>query len=201
MMVLSSSFPFYIASNFKSYETIDVPDERFISLVGSIGAVVNGLSRGVWSTLQDIFGFKIIYITLLVLEITVAFTFVTIHKIKALYFIWVLVAFATLGGHFSIFPTVCAKIYGTKMGGKIYTVLFIAFATGTLINWILSRQTSRGNIGYETLFYILASLAVISLGLSIFFKDNTLVKKVNERVGKNTEDAKLLNTHSHFSDL
>mmetsp|Transcript_23324 Transcript_23324/g.20705 ORF Transcript_23324/g.20705 Transcript_23324/m.20705 type:complete len:118 (+) Transcript_23324:770-1123(+) len=105
MMILSSSFPYYISSNFKSYETIDVPDEKFITLVGSLGAIVNGLSRGVWATLQDVFGFKIIYITLLVLEVSIAFTFVAIHKIKALYLIWVLVAFACLGGHFAIFPT------------------------------------------------------------------------------------------------
>ena len=58
LIILSSSFPFYIASNFKSYESIDVDDESFITLVGSIGAVVNGVSRGGWATLQDIFGFK-----------------------------------------------------------------------------------------------------------------------------------------------
>ena len=94
LIVLSSSFPFYIASNFKSYESIDVDDEKFITIVGSIGAVVNGLSRGVWSTLQDYFGFKKIYLTLLTLELIIAFTFVLIHKIKALYLIWVMVSFA-----------------------------------------------------------------------------------------------------------
>lgn len=105
ILIFTSSYPFYIASNFKSYEQRDIQDDRFITLVGSLGAVVNGLSRGVWSTLQDFFGFKKVFLFLLVVEVIVAFTFVAIHKIKALYLIWVLISFSTLGGHFSIFAT------------------------------------------------------------------------------------------------
>ena len=58
IILLSSSYPYYIASNFKSYEEIDVHDDKFITIVGSVGAVLNGVSRGVWSSLQDYFGFK-----------------------------------------------------------------------------------------------------------------------------------------------
>lgn len=105
MMFLSSSYPYYISSNFKTYETIDVNDETFITIVGSIGAVVNGLSRGFWAALQDYLGFKKIYFCVLTLDILLAFTFVLIHKIKALYLVWVCISFAVLGAHFSIFAT------------------------------------------------------------------------------------------------
>jgi hypothetical protein len=62
MILFSSSFPFYIASNFKTYGLIDIKDETFVTLVGSIAAAMNGLSRGVWSTLQNYFGFKKVYL-------------------------------------------------------------------------------------------------------------------------------------------
>mmetsp|Transcript_7399 Transcript_7399/g.8359 ORF Transcript_7399/g.8359 Transcript_7399/m.8359 type:complete len:178 (-) Transcript_7399:135-668(-) len=162
MVILSSSYPYYIASNFKTYEQRDLHDDRFITLVGSLGAVMNGVSRGFWSTLMDYIGFKATYLSLLILQISVSFTFVLIHEIKILYLIWVMISFSTLGGHFSIFPTLCAKIYGPQMGGKMYAFLFTGFATATVINWILSRQTSNGNIGYELLFYILASMTVVA---------------------------------------
>mmetsp|Transcript_21833 Transcript_21833/g.21568 ORF Transcript_21833/g.21568 Transcript_21833/m.21568 type:complete len:216 (+) Transcript_21833:370-1017(+) len=61
LILLSSSYPYFIAANFKTYEEIDLHDDRFITLVGSLGAVTNGLSRGVWATLQDLFGFKIVF--------------------------------------------------------------------------------------------------------------------------------------------
>lgn len=195
MIVLSSSYPYYIASNFKIYEQIDVPDEKFITIVGSIGAVVNGLSRGFWAALQDKVGFKIVYLSLLGIEIIVAFTFVAIHKTKVLYLIWVLLSFATLGGHFSIFPTVCAKIYGPTTGGKIYSVIFTAFATATLSNWILSKQTSSKNIDYDVLFYILASMAAVAFIMAIFFKDQTKVQiKDKTREILSMKERDILNT-------
>jgi len=89
LILCSSSFPYYIANNFKSYEQRDINDDKFITIVGSIGAIFNGLSRSFWSSLQDIIGFKKVYISLLILEIAVAFTFVAIHKVKILYLIWV----------------------------------------------------------------------------------------------------------------
>jgi len=192
MIVLSSSYPYYIASNFKIYEEIDVSAETFITVVGSIGAVVNGLSRGMWSAIQDKVGFKIVYMTLLALEILVSFTFVAIHKVKALYLIWVMISFATLGGHFSIFPTLCAKIYGPTMGGKIYAIIFTSFATATLMNWILSKQTSKKNIEYNVLFYILASMSVLAFIMAIFFNETTKVE-TRGYIENESADIKTLN--------
>lgn len=93
LMVLSSSYPYYIASNFKSFAQKDIADDRFITIVGSIGAVFNGLSRGVWSSIQDHKGFKKVYFALVVIEIIVSLTMVSIHKVKLLYFIWVCLSF------------------------------------------------------------------------------------------------------------
>lgn len=88
MMVLSCSFPLYMASNFKSYEQRDISDDQFITTVGSVGAVFNGLSRGFWSSLLDRFGFKYVYLSLLIVEIAISFSFVAVHKVKALFLIW-----------------------------------------------------------------------------------------------------------------
>lgn len=93
MILLSSSFPFYIVSNFKSYASTDISDDTFLTVVGSFGAVMNGISRGFWATLQNMFGFKIIYLVILIIEIAVAFTIVAIHEVKPLYLIWVVLAF------------------------------------------------------------------------------------------------------------
>ena len=179
MIVFSSSYPYFIASNFKTYEQRDIHDDRFITLVGSLGAIVNGLSRSFWATLLDFFGFKIVFMSLLVMEISVAFTFVLIHEIRELYLIWVLISFSTLGGHFSIFPTLCARIYGPSMGGKVFTFIFTGFALATLVNWLLSKQTSAGNIKYDILFYILGSMGIVALILAFFFNEKTKVMNLD----------------------
>lgn len=93
MVVFSSSFPLYVASNFKSYGSIDIPDDQFMTIVGAVGAALNGVSRVGWASLVDMFGFKYVYMSLLTVEISIAFTFVLIHKIKVLYLVWVLISF------------------------------------------------------------------------------------------------------------
>lgn len=60
-----------------------------MTIVGSVGAAINGISRLGWATAFDYLSFKYVYITLLVIEIIMAFTFELIHKVKVLYLIWV----------------------------------------------------------------------------------------------------------------
>mmetsp|Transcript_1877 Transcript_1877/g.1675 ORF Transcript_1877/g.1675 Transcript_1877/m.1675 type:complete len:189 (-) Transcript_1877:324-890(-) len=105
MMILSLCYPFFIAINFKNFGLKDIPDDRFITLVGSLGAVMNGLSRGGWGTLQNFYGFKIVYFSILVIQIFISMTLVLVHQVKFFYLVWVVLTFSTLGGHFSIFPT------------------------------------------------------------------------------------------------
>ena len=173
----SSIFPYYIASNFKSYGSIDIPDDQFMTIVGAVGASLNGLSRIWWATLFDYFGFKKVYLCLVAIDITIAFTFDLIHEVKFLYLLWVWIGFTCLGGHFSLFPSLCAKIFGPRSGGKIYSILFTAFAAATITNYILSRQSSKGHIGYTTLFYILAWMAVAAFVLALFFNESSIVKR------------------------
>ena len=61
MIVNSSCYGLFIASTFKSYGSIFIQSDNFLTLVGSIGAVTNGLGRPVLSTLQDKLGFRIVY--------------------------------------------------------------------------------------------------------------------------------------------
>lgn len=87
------------------------------------------------------------------------------------------------------------------MGGKIYTMLFPAFASATLLNWILSKQASRGKIDYETLFYIMGSMAVVAFILAIFFKEQTKVRHQQKSGSKKDEEKTLLNASQSASDL
>ncbi|CAI2368758.1 unnamed protein product [Moneuplotes crassus] len=179
MLIFSSSYPLYLAGSFKTFEQIDLHDDRFITLVGSLGAIANGLSRWFWATLQDFFGFKKIFALLMIFEIIVAFTFVSIHRIKILYLIWVFISFSSLGGYASTAPTLCAKIYGPISGGKTYTIIFSAYAVSPMIGWGLSKMKTKGVLEYSTLFYILGIMPIISLIMTIFLNDSTMVKNAS----------------------
>ena len=100
MALISMCQGLFTAYVFKSYGEIYIADDAFITTVGTFAAVSNGLARVYWSNLQDVFGYKCIYFTILVIQIFVGFTIQMVNKSKPLYFIWIFASFSCLGGHF-----------------------------------------------------------------------------------------------------
>ena len=71
--------------------------------------------------------------------------------------IWILLSFLFYGGHFSIFPTVTAKLYGVQTGSKVYSIVFTGFACTTIIGVVLSKviiPMFEGSGAYHLIFYI-----------------------------------------------
>ena len=85
-----------MAHVFKSFGVLNINDDFFMTAVGSMGAVINGLSRSIWSTLQDKYTFKKIFGVLLVCQIILSGTLPSIAQIgdggvgsKILYMVWI----------------------------------------------------------------------------------------------------------------
>ena len=53
-----------------------------------------------------------------------------------MFFIAVALSIACEGGHFTIFATVAANVYGPITGGKAYGVFFQAIGLSSLTGWI-----------------------------------------------------------------
>lgn len=108
--------------NFKNYGLENIPDDAFITIIGTVAAVANGLSRSFWGFLIDRMQFRVIFSVILWIQIGLGFSFKFIAHIKWLYFIWVVLTFFCLGGHFSMPPTTFARMYGPTTGGKVHGV-------------------------------------------------------------------------------
>jgi MFS transporter, OFA family, oxalate/formate antiporter len=96
MMIFSTSYGMFIAHVYKSYGILHINDDFFMTSVGSFGAMFNGGSRSIWSTLQDKYGFKRMFSILLVFQITLSATLVSIASLgddsswgKSLYMVWI----------------------------------------------------------------------------------------------------------------
>lgn len=115
----------FIANEYKVYwlNAKNPPSDQFISSVGSIGSVFNGM-RFIWSALLDYFPYKIVYGILLVLEITLGLTYPLIINVKELVGIWICLGYLCLGGHFTLVPNEMKKIFGdntTQLYSYFYT--------------------------------------------------------------------------------
>jgi len=58
-----------MAQNYKVYGLVHIPDDHFMTVVGSIGAVSNGCTRALWAILFDKFGFKRVYFVLVIVQV------------------------------------------------------------------------------------------------------------------------------------
>jgi sugar phosphate permease len=62
VLTLTSSIPFgmFIAFNYKEYGMLRIEDDSFLTVIGSCGAIFNGLGRFFWGFMFDKFSFRVI---------------------------------------------------------------------------------------------------------------------------------------------
>ena len=103
------------------------------------------------------------------------------HNIPGLYLIWISCAYFCYGGHYSIFPTVTAKLYGPKTGPKIYPLIFSGFAISTILGVVMAKVIipklkHLEERAYNPIFYTQGGMTVAALLLGLTFKEKLAPK-------------------------
>lgn len=187
MNLFSSGLGLLIASNFKNYGLIKINDDKFLTIVGSVGAVFNGCGRMLWGMLYDRLTFKKVYIFLLIIQIIFVATFDSISSYKSAFFIWICVLLFCEGGHFAIFPALCLKEFGTNPGSKIYPVVYFAFSLSNFLQFGVVYSL-KASIGYHNIYWIFLGLTVVSFILAIIFKERKAEENDILEFAKEKED-------------
>lgn len=170
MLLFSASYVLYVSNVFKSYGSDSFSNDRFLTTVGSCGAILNGISRPVWTIFQDKLGFKSVYGFMIMIQIPLAAYFpMSIHS-EISFFFAVCLSLTCLGGHFSMFPTVCVKVYGPKIGPQVYGFIFSAFSVGTVLTTTVQKHYQQ-TWGYSNIFLMLSAMSAVSLALCFLFDE------------------------------
>lgn len=129
-----------MSCNYKTFAKVRM-DDKYLTIVGAMGALVTGVSRFLWSAMLEKFSFKFLLWFLLVVNSFLAFTIYYVFSVKALYCVYVLATSLCYGGFLGIFPAISSKVFGFRYGSQIYGFLFYAFPASNfvqviLINWV-----------------------------------------------------------------
>lgn len=131
-MIITLCVPYgmFIAFNYKEFGLTEIHDDKLLSLMGSLGSVLNGTSRAVWGMLMDKLSFRMI--SLLVCSVLLASSILIRWAIynDILYLLIVMSTYACYGGLFSIYPTQTIRILGNKLGSRLYFYTFTGFSLG-----------------------------------------------------------------------
>jgi OFA family oxalate/formate antiporter-like MFS transporter len=165
--MIGSNYGLFMSGSYKSFAKKYIHDDKFLSLIGAIGSMGNGLSRFFWATMLDRFEFKCLYTCLLLLNGFLALTVSYAVHYPQVYLIYVLLTYVCYGGHLGMFPAISSQVFGVRNGTQIYGLLFQGFACSNALQFVFIKVL-KPIIGYNAIFYI----EVIFSGISMFIANS-----------------------------
>lgn len=146
---------------FKSFSQDMKTGDSYQTMVGGMGAIINGVSRIVWGVIADKIGFKNSFRVLTSLQMVamIAYPFSTHSKLT--FALNTCVLFFCLAGNFALMPPATQKMFGPKNGAVVYGILFSAFAIASVVGGALTKMLSI-QYGWNRVFHLLAGLSLLA---------------------------------------
>jgi len=128
VMGLSITYPTFMIVQYKNYGERHIDNDQYLSGIGSIGLVINACARLLCTWLTDFLPYKPVAFTLCFLMSVVACTVTLVAPYHFLYVTWVFISFFGHGSVFAPIAVVCGNIFGTAIGGKVFSLVALGSA-------------------------------------------------------------------------
>ena len=144
----------------------------------AIGAgLVSGTSRLLFGMSLDIVSFKLIFGTLMSIELFVALVSYQAANYPWLYCTCIILNFACIGGMFAVFPIAVVNVFGLEHGPTILTLVYTGCLLASIINVFYTMYLLK-HVGFENLFYIGAFSQVLCLTVLWMFEEKLDVENL-----------------------
>ena len=140
-----------------------VADDKFLSAVGGLGAVMSGFGKLLGGQLADKIGFLKGYTATTVLQVATMLLLPYTAGNRAAFAAAVCSALFCLGSSIAMYVTCNAQTFGTRNAGEIYSVLFSALALASVTGAKLTAVL-LGSVGWSGVFKVLAAMGLANLG-------------------------------------
>jgi MFS transporter, OFA family, oxalate/formate antiporter len=110
---------------------LKLTNDSFLTVVGSCGAIFNGLGRFFWGFMLDRFSFRAISSLINALLMVAAVTASLAVQNDYCFLVAVSVIYFCYGGNYAVYPTQTMRVFGQELGGKVYYLVFSGFSFGT----------------------------------------------------------------------
>ena len=153
---------FFVTGNYKTYAKVEIEDDGFLTLIGTIGAVGNGFSRFLWNLLFSKTGYKFVMTLNLLLTITILITIRFTLEYPSLFLFVVFLTYCSLGGYLVITPTFSQALFGPEVGSNIYGCFWTTYSIANFVQYGLVN-TLKSSIGFDGILNICIVMAVFVL--------------------------------------
>jgi hypothetical protein len=145
-------------------------NDTFLTVVGSLGSVMNGSNRPLWGLMFDKLSYRMTYVSLCMIEVIICFTFPTISKHQAPFLIWLCILYSCSGGTITQLAPISVKLYGKDLGFKVYALLFLSNGLASLNVYFIQTYVTL-YLDRNKIFYVIGGLSALGLGIISFFQD------------------------------
>jgi hypothetical protein len=178
----------FISFNYKTL-AIGISDQ-VLTFAGSMGAIMSGVFRLYWGSIQDKYGFAKVQMILQVIEMIAGLGVVMFRSDPLLYSLSVVLAFMVYGGLCTSFTAAPSNIFGIAHGGFICSLLWLASPVSQLCSSSLYKFGGGSDKDFgEEVVMIGVLFVVLNLFNVLFFDDSEM---------EVTEEGKEIKTHNNL---
>ena len=160
----------FTTANFKTLGLELGFDDKFLTLVGSVGSVLNGVLRPFWGLSMDKSSYRLTNTVIACIQIVICFTFPFIEKINVCFLIWIAVLYSCVGGVNTQLVPISIKIYGPVTGIRVFSFLILSMGFCNLTLYLIQIFAVE-SIGDRKIFFAFGGICGIAGILSAFIKE------------------------------
>lgn len=164
MIISSATAGMNTVANYKQFAISiggKLMQDRYQALIGSIGALHNGLGRLFWANISDKLGFKRTFNILTLMQTVLMFSYpFSVHN-KWTFGVNTALLFFCLGGNLALVPPSVQRLFGSKYGTTIYGLLYTGFAIASIIGGVMTKALVH-KLGYGKVFQLLAVMSIVA---------------------------------------
>ena len=186
VVTTSMCFDYFLNAQWKTYGQEKLRDkdgntisDATITNVMIIASLMNAFVRVFVGKLLQTVSYKKFYLCLVGLKIISAFLLqLSTHNIYT-YTICISYAYMCIGSQSTLFPTFAVKVFGSKVGAKMFPLIYFFFAIANVQQWAQNYFIFTGDQG--VLIYILAGMTVLAFILTFFINEKPNWYKVVQK--------------------
>ena len=172
---LTTVGPVYLVQKYKEISVyLENMTDQSLAILGSIGAIFASCCKLLFGHLNDVYGFKTVYILMIGMILFVGVGINWGVASPMIFGSYICISYVNLGGHYTILAPICRLMYGNVTGMKIFGIVYITIGLGTAI--ALGAAILQGDIKYYAeVFTILSGLGLISFAAIANLNDKPII--------------------------
>ncbi|KAM7534695.1 hypothetical protein Aperf_G00000107349 [Anoplocephala perfoliata] len=161
-----------------------IPDDKYLSMVATIGAVFNTVLRIAWGPIGDLLSFKapLSCLNCFYGIILITLPFITPIPVagKYLYALWIVFLYLNISGNFVLLPFGVSRAFGHKHFAANYSLVFSAFLPGSVIGALIVYFVTLEH--YLTRIFIACGIICLCSSTTALFLNDSQALRVCQAI-------------------